>query len=279
MVDWIERLRQLHDGAFAIDWRSHVDGLNRAYGIADASIFRTVARGLPPVLFNGDVEALRPGKWTLVVSINPGSNPLPELLYQERFSSPREFWDHWRTYNRDYVRTQSDFFPRLVDLARGVLNERESGVATMEYATTRMVFVEIWPYSSQGWPPKQKKGAEPRWGGRVEDKLFKDDPGVILEAQIADLLLSEAPPALVLVNGRPSVHHFERLHAQALRWRRLEYSSLSDSRKTPWHMEGRAQDVPALGFPQLRKARTHNSAREIQQLVDAGRRFYNAFDA
>lgn len=279
MGDWIERLRQLHDGAFATDWQSHVDTLNRTYGIAAESGFRTVARGLPPVLFNGDVEALRPGKWTLVISINPGANPLPEQLYQEKFSNPRDFWNHWRTYNRDYVRTQSDFFPRLVDLARGVLPGRESGMAAMEYATTHMIFLEIWPYSSQGWPPKQEKLAVPRWSERVEDKLFKDDPGVTLEAQIADLLLSEAQPALLLVNGRPSVHHFEHLHPQALRWRRLEYASLSDSRKALWHMEGSAQGVPAIGFPQLRKARTHNSAAEIQQLVDAGRRFYGAFDA
>jgi len=279
MGDWLERLRRLHDGAFEIDWQSHIDTLNREYGIAEESTFRTVAPGLPPVLFNGDVEAIRPGEWTLVVSINPGSNPLPQRLYREKFSKPRDFWNHWRTYNRDYVRTQSDFFPRLVELVRGVLREREGGMAPMEYATTHMVFVEIWPYASQGWPPKQKKGAVPRWSERVEDKLFRDDPGVMLEAQIVDLLLSEAQPALLLVNGRPSVHHFERLHPQALRWRRLEYASLSDSRKTLWHMEGSAHEVPAIGFPQLRKARTHNSAAEIQQLVDAGRRFYSTFDA
>ena len=277
MVDWLERLRQLHDGAFSVDWQSHVNGLNRTYGIAEESRLRTVAPGLPPVLFNGDVEALRPGKWTLVVSINPGSNPLPEQLYLEKFSRPRDFWNHWRTYNRDYVRTQSDFFPRLVELTRGILPTEESGGSAMEYATTRMVFIEIWPYASQGWPPKQKKGTVPRWSQRVEDKLFKDDPGVVLEARIADLLLSEAQPALLLVNGRPSVHHFEHLHPQAVRWRGVEYASLSDSRKALWHMEGSAQDVPAIGFPQLRKARTHNSATEIQQLVTAGRRFYSAF--
>ena len=36
-------------------------------------------------------------------------------------ASPAALWDHWRTYNRDIIRTQSDFFPRLADLASRIL--------------------------------------------------------------------------------------------------------------------------------------------------------------
>lgn len=133
-----------------------------------------------------------------------------------------------------------------------------------------MVFVEVCPYASPGWPPKQPPGAALRWTPNVEQDFFAGDPGVAVCSEITRLLL-DAEPALVMVNGSPAVRHFERMPGTGLTWQRRNYESASKPGKRFWQMEGRFCGAPALGFPQLRRMLTHNSASEVAQLAAFGR--------
>lgn len=68
---WWSELRQIHDESFKTDWRQHLDELNRQvvakHPRLESDPFSTPGGTLPPVLFNGDIEALQPQKWVLVV--------------------------------------------------------------------------------------------------------------------------------------------------------------------------------------------------------------------
>ncbi len=73
---WFRELRQLHDENFREDWTSHVDALNRELGLTGHAAFGLPARGLPPSWCVGDVEAVPPRQWVLVIS-RRGDLPLP----------------------------------------------------------------------------------------------------------------------------------------------------------------------------------------------------------
>ena len=84
------------------------------------------------------------------------------------------------------------------------------------------------------------------------------------------VLLEEAAPALVLVNGKRTVEDFEAIHRDRLRWERQRYPSVDDPGKTLWHLEGTIRTpggaVPVAGFPFLQSMAAHNSDAEIAQL-------------
>ncbi len=67
---WFRELRQLHDENFHEDWTTHLDALNRELGLSGTAAFGTPARSLAPSWFVGDVEALPPRQWVLVISLN-----------------------------------------------------------------------------------------------------------------------------------------------------------------------------------------------------------------
>lgn len=270
-MSWLDDLRAIFDSTFARDWDAHLASLNRRYDFEPVSEFKTVAPGLPPVWFNGDVEAISPRDWTLVISINPGSNPLSDEIYQQEFATPTASWEHWRTYNRTVRRTQSDFFARLADLASEALGHKVTPGERVEYSTSRMVFVEVCPYSTPKWPPKQRPGAAVRWNEKTETELFTHDPGVAICSEITRILIERAEPALVMVNGSPAVRHLERVQGGKINWHRREYESAAKPGKQLWHMEGQFASSPLLGFPQLRRMSTHNAAAEVAQLAASGR--------
>ena len=264
---WVHELRQLHDASFGVDWDAHLAALNRKFGFRDESGFRLPGTRCPPGWFNGDVESLSSGAWTLVISINPGANPVSPDWY-ERHNTPEELWRHWRTYNRDIVRTQSDFFPRLVQVARGILGDFSDGDPS-DYATERMLFVELIPYASAKWPPRRVQPGQ-KFDERAISDFLHDDPGVAICRRIIELVLESA--RLVLLNGRPAALTVPRAVPGLADVRRVEYQSAYRPTKRLWHLEGLTSGgAVVMGFPLLRSIRGHNANVEIQQLITAGR--------
>ena len=136
-----------------------------------------------------------------------------------------------------------------------------------EFASRRMVFVELCPYASQGFDL-----ATP-----VVEELTRSESGFQTAAQITALLIDEARPDLLLVNGASALTNFHALYRPRLvEWDRRAYASASSGRKL-WHyqsiLRGSAHDLPVIGFPFLRTRQTHNSYVEIDQLGTAGREF------
>src|SRR4051794_34456594 len=73
--DWLSQIRAIHDASFTIDWQLHLDDLNARLRRSDQVELSTAVRGLPPPWFNGDVEAIKPNEWVLVISLNPAEAP------------------------------------------------------------------------------------------------------------------------------------------------------------------------------------------------------------
>jgi len=90
---------------------------------------------------------------------------------------------------------------------------------------------------------------------------------------VTNLLIDEAEPAIVMVNGIAAIMGFESLMRRRLTWDTCAYDSVGGASggrtKRLWHYEGQlagVRDIPAVGFPFLRTRSTHNSNLEIQQL-------------
>jgi len=137
-----------------------------------------------------------------------------------------------------------------------------------EFATGRMVFVELCPYASGTFSLMTDQLAE----------LAGTDFGFELAGRFAQTLLEEAEPALVLVNGNAAVDAFERLNADRLNWQDVGYESKFKEHKRLPHRQGRyrgadGRHIPVAGFPFLKTARGHNGAVEYQQLGSLIRQF------
>ncbi len=254
---WVHELRELHDSNFGFDWDSHVQALNEQLQLHGLDEFGLAAPGLPPVWFVGNVEALAPDGWVLVVSLNQARRERDGAWHLAQQYTSQSYWDHWRWLNRDWWEPR--FYRPLVRLASTAL-----GVAVdseMEFATTRMVFVELCPYASRRFQLEQEK----------LQALAQEDRGFELAARVRRLLIEEAAPALVMVNGVAALVDFERFHAAEVQTRERRYPSVSRPLRELWHVEGHyraagGHSVPVLGFPFLRNPQTHNSYAEIEQL-------------
>ena len=126
-----------------------------------------------------------------------------------------------------------------------------------------MVFVELCPYPSRQYALAESALA----------RLARLDRGFRLAAQVRRLLIEQARPALVLANGVGALGALRELDRARVELAERAYPSASRADKRLWHYEGhyRLADgrVPVLGFPFLRKPRTHNSYQEIDQLAAA----------
>lgn len=151
-----------------------------------------------------------------------------------------------------------------VALGEEVPGEREQ---QQEFATTRMVFVESCPYSS----PQFARGAE------ILSRLVADeDRGLKVLERVRHVLIEEAHPALVLVNGNPALSTLQVLEGKRLRLEEhRRYESISKPGKRLRHYEGRLDSrrgsVPVLAFPFVPGRKTHQSHREFEQLGACGR--------
>ena len=230
--------------------------MNARHGLAGDDAFSVHVPGLPPVWFNGDVETIEPGRWALVVSLNPHTPP--PGFYGTRHT-PDAYWTLWRTHNRD-VRWYPTFYRGLVRVAAAALGEAVPKERQPDFATTRMVCTEIIPYASRQFRLRPKVVAE----------LAGTDPGVRTAAGINRLLIEGARPAVVLVNGKPAMEDFAAVYGRALRREKVGYPSAHRPEKRLWHRQGTFDPgngpVPVAGFPFLRKPATHNADVEVDQL-------------
>ena len=184
---WVEQLRELHDDAFLVDWSANFEALNRDLDLTGPYELGVPAPGFPPSWFVGDVEALEPHRWVLVVSLNQAQHDAGSGY------TPQTFWDHWRWLNRN------DWYPRFyrprVRPAADALGVEISPEHEPEFATTRVVFVEMCPYSSRRF----------RFSGKDLIELTAKDCGFQIAARVRRILIDEASPALVMVSGVPAV--------------------------------------------------------------------------
>ena len=262
---WFRELRQLHDENFREDWTSHVSALNRELGLTGPDAFGVPARGLSPPWFVGDVEAVPPRQWVLVISLNQARREEDEEWHLAQHYTEQTYWDHWRWLNKD-DHWNPRFYRPFVRLAAQAMGVEMHPEMEQEFATTRMVFAELCPYSSR------------RFGHSDADvhRLTAVDGGFRVAARIRHVLMEEGRPGLVMINGVPAIAAFERVHGDQMELaERRSYASVRRSGKKLWHREGHVDAaggrVPLLAFPFLRTRQTHNSYSEIAQLAAMGR--------
>jgi len=250
---WQADLKDLFSESMTQDWQQSVNALNELLGLRDDAALRLTFPDLPPIWFNGDVEALEPGRWTLVVSLNHQLGTYPVN------PSRSTYWDFCRTHNRKYW--YGRFFAPLVTVASIALGDEMALGEEPEYATSRMVFVELCPYASRTFSLSS---------GVVAD-LVETDPGFQTAHRVIELLIGGAEPGLVLLNGNATIASFEAIYGKRLGlWATSTYDSASGTGRKLWHRQGylesSGQRTPIAGFPFLRKPRTHNSNDELLQL-------------
>ena len=266
-ANWWGQLRCLHDDALRVDWEAHLAALNDRYRLVGKHALHTTDVGLPPAWFNGDVEAIEPGQWVLVVSLNPGKPPAGFYGNELRRDNA---WDFWRRHNEGKW-FYSRFFKPLAQLAAEALNEDLPKGKEPIFATERMIFVELCPYASNQFALSDD----------VLTELAETDPGFRTAQRVRDVLIEQARPAFVLINGAAAVRDAELVGGERLRWETIRYRSengLYRGRpKRLWHNQGSyvtpSGVIPTVGFPFLRKPSTHNSDSEIATLARAIRDF------
>ena len=258
----IERLRAFQLESFDLDWESNLQRLNVKLQLPTESRFSLVVPAAPPALFNGDVETIKPVHWALVVSLNHqfGSHNVEPSADAQ--------WDYWRNFNRKHWYPR--FFRPLTQVASSALGDSVDWTNEREYAASHIIFVELCPYASQRFAVSAES---------IQD-LVDTDEGFKLAAQVTNLLIEEAEPAIVMVNGVAAITGFQSLMRRRLTWNTCAYDSVGGASggktKRLWHYEGRlagVRDIPAVGFPFLRTRSTHNSNLEVQQLGPLIRRF------
>ena len=216
--------------------------------------------------FNGDIESVTPGQWVLAVSLNhqvdsdpSGASPLGGC----GSSVSDVWWKSRRTMNTD--RWYGRFFSPLARVAAAATGQQLAKEKESEFATRRMIFVEICPYVSNrfnlDWP--------------VIKELLETDLGFRLASEINHLLIEKGEPALVLVNGNSAIVMFRHLYANELELQEVRYDSChppkSDGKqKRLRHYCGSLhlgeKTIPVVGFPFLQTPMTHNSDQEVALL-------------
>ena len=261
---WVRELRKLHDENFDFGWDEHIEALNAAMGLEGRHALGLAAPTLAPSWLVGDVEAVEPGRWVLVVSLNQARREEDEASHAARNYTPQSYWDHWRFLNRNWWEPR--FYRPLVRLASRAMGATTPHEAESEFATTRMIFVEISPYPSR------------EFALSADDirRLATVDRGYRIATRVREILIHDGEPALVVMNGLRTVEAFAHVHRERALfddWRR--YASVHNPRRTLRHREGHydlgTSRIPLLGMPFLRKAGTHNANSEIDQLGDMAR--------
>ena len=262
MKTWVRRLRDLHDESFALDWSSHLEALSRSLSLGSDPL-ATPAPGLPPSWFVGDVEAIEPGRWVLVVSLNQAYRPDDEWHLAQHYTA-QTYWDHWRDCERHWMSARA-FYRAYVLFAAATLGVKlVTDEDEADFAARSLVFLELCPYSSRTF----------RIGASDLARLAAEDRGFRIATDVRWTLIREARPALVALNGLPCMATLEQIEAAQLSLGEpRSYESVSRRGRALWHREGRylpegrrPARVPVVGFPFLRKPRTHNSYDEIRQL-------------
>lgn len=259
---WVDEVWQKVAGVFDDQWNAHLRALNTQLGLTDDHRFATHGPWIPPMWFNGDIEALEPGLWVLAISLNPHRVGEPETPSEPQFDrtfTMAEYWDFWRTYNTNHW--YRHFYGPLARVAAGALGKELSRNEEHTFATTQMLFLELCPYAS------------PRFGLRPQQvaELAASDIGFRMAHDILHLAAGEGHPALILVNGNAAVAALDTSEGARVQWSEVVYPSASKPDKRLRHWEGTYRaahgPVPIAGFPFLRTMGGFNSHAEISQLI------------
>lgn len=256
MVQWRQAIRELHEKSWGFDWATHLTKLNARLGLAGPDAFR-LPPGLPPAWVVGDLDTLAAGEWVLVVSLNQARREGDEGWHVAQQYTSQSYWDHWRFLNRDWWEPR--FYRPLVRLAATALGLSVDPDDEAAFATTRMIFVELCPYPSRQFA----------LAGPAIEQLAVHNIGFRTATSVRRLLMEEAAPGAVLVNGIAAVSEFERFHRGQVELIEQRYPSVNGARSLR-HWEGVYPSthgaVPVVGFPFLRKPSTHNSYADIEEL-------------
>lgn len=263
---WYGPVRAIHDDHFHDPWEERLAHINDRFGLQGNDVFLTHGPGLPPPWFNGDIEAVQPGRWVLAISLNPRLNPRSPSAqdwYRDQGFTPDTYWDHWRHFNTNHW--YPDFFAPLASLAAGALGMQLADADIPRFATDRMLFVELCPYGSQRFTLP----------GRAVEELSREEAGFQLAVAVRRILIEQGQPALILVNGKPAVEDLETVDRDRIWLRAISYDSVDKPKegkkqKRLWHKQGHYvtsdAPIPVIGFPFLRTRMTHNSSAERRQL-------------
>ena len=182
---WFRELRQLHDKNFHEDWTSHIDALNRELGLTGPDALALPAPGLAPPWFVGDVEAVPPRQWVLVISLNQARREEDEEWHLAQGYPEQTYWDHWRWFNRD-EHWNPRFYRPFVRLAAQAMGVEMRPEMEQEFATTRMVFVELCPYPSRSFGLSDAEEAVAPGGSRRLCRTSRAAPGLSVPPHASD---------------------------------------------------------------------------------------------
>lgn len=270
MGQWYEPIWNIHENHFYDHWQERLSRINSRYQLTGENTLLTHSSTVPPPWFNGDIEAVQPGEWVLMVSLNPRVKPTEtEAIqwYDDQRFTPESYWRHWRRFNENHW-YPTFFYPR-VRLAARVMGESVSREKARWFATERMLFVEMCPYGSG-------KFKFPRAG---LEELSRSDLGFRIAAKVRHLLIEYGEPAVIIVNGNDAVADFELLDKRMFSWDEVRYESISEKRlrfcQGHYRISG-TNMIPVIGCPFLRSINGANSFAEIDQLADHIRVFVQA---
>lgn len=251
---WYAEIQETSREYFGRDWQPNLDRLNTEFGLrADLELeLMTVAPGLPPAWFNGNIAQVPENNWILVVSHNPHINHLDEdtkAWYQAKHFDADEWWDYWSTFNRDSPHRNGNFTRPLARLAARAIGEPDAGLDYFRFAFERMVFAEACPYASNKWKLDSKS---------TRRLMEQDDTGIQFAKRIMKILVDRGFPRLILVQGKVVLEDFETVMGDHLKWHPTDpYPAImsQQAEKTFRHHEGvvatRGRMVPTFGFPKL----------------------------
>jgi hypothetical protein len=268
---WVTELHRLHDASFQHDWERLAGAINRQFALTGDAELQPSIKGLPPIWFQGDVERIQSGNWVLVMSLNHQRANPGEYVGESR----ETMWDLQCQHHRQHWYT--GFNGPLARLAALSMGQPVENLDLAWYADNHVVFTELCPHASKSFALDANTVAH----------LARSDPAFQMAEEIRSVLLDQARPALVLVNGGRALAPFETVYRARFAWQlpREEYVSCDPVRpgRTPkmlWHQQGvydaPGGPVPVIGFPFLRKPWSHNSYAEIGQLGERTSRFRQA---
>jgi len=197
---WYDPIRKEFDASFNDTWAPRLARFSHELPTkAAATKFHLPHKDVPPAWFNGNLTAMKPGEWVLVVSNNPhGPGIGPTLPLADADASREGWWNHLHTVNPDGANWgRPGVFPKVIDLAaaaRGVDVSAGPG-ASDDFAAERMLVIEFCPYASQTWPTIQ-------WDPTMK-QLAQETEGIRRYARrIRGLLFEYGQPKAVLCLGQ-----------------------------------------------------------------------------
>src|SRR5215216_831609 len=99
---WYDEIRTIFDRSSQEEWLPRLDQFNNRPPIKKVgTTFSLPKAGQPPAWFNGDITALDPGEWVLVVMDNPDASLVSTPDVDDEI--PDAWWNHWRTFNAEHA--------------------------------------------------------------------------------------------------------------------------------------------------------------------------------